>query len=115
MDQLKTVNETEKFLSIIPRNSIILSSFNQQYNILFVRPDLKIIPSSEVGMPSHEIRNEYIDFFKKGLFRNLASRTSASYLIEAKDMYLNPTDSRHLELIGRHDKLSIWKILGSPN
>jgi hypothetical protein len=115
IDQLKNVNETEKFLSIIPKNSTILCSFNQQYNILFVRPDLKIIPSSEVGMPSPKIRNEYIDFFKLGLFRSLASKTSANYLIEARDMYLNPTDTRHLELIGNQDKLSIWKILSSPN
>jgi hypothetical protein len=114
-DQLKIVNDIEKFLSIIPENSTILSSFNQQYQVLFVRPDLKIIPSSEIGMPSPKIRNEYIDFFKLGSFRNLASKTSAGYMIEAKDMYLNPIETQHLELIGSHDKLSIWKILDSQN
>ena len=79
IDQLKDVNETEKLLSNIPQNSTILSSFNQQYNILFVRPDLKIIPSCDIGLPSHAIRDEYIDFFKSGHSRTLASKTSASY------------------------------------
>jgi hypothetical protein len=115
IEQLKIINETENFLSVIPRNSTILSSFNQQYHILFVRPDLKIIPSSEIGMPSPEIRDEYINFFKLGSFRNLASKASAGYLIEAKDMYLNPIETQHLELIGSHDRLSIWKILDSQN
>ncbi len=111
MDQLKSVNNNEKLFSPIPKNSIVLSSFNQQYNILFVRPDLKIIPSSEIGMPSPIIRNEYINFFKMGIFRNLASNTSASYLIEAKDIYLNPSNSRYLELVGKNNELSIWKIV----
>jgi hypothetical protein len=66
-------------------------------------------------MPSPEIRNEYIDFFKSGFFRNLASKTSASYLIEGRDIYLNPLDSRHLEFIAGHDKVSIWKIIGASN
>jgi hypothetical protein len=115
INQLKIINETENFLSVIPKNSTILSSFNQQYHILFVRPDLKIIPSSEIGMPSPEIRDEYIDFFKFGYFRKLAAKTSSSYLIEAKDIYLCPIEARHLEFIRSHDKLIIWKILDSPN
>ena len=114
-DQLGIINETEKLLSIIPQNSTILSSFNQQYKILFVRPDLKIIPSCEIGMPSHAIRDEYIDFFKLGQFKNLASKTSASYLIEAKEDYLDPRESRFLQFVGNNNKMKIWKILDSPN
>jgi hypothetical protein len=114
-DQLKAINETEEFLSNIPQNSTILSSFNQQYNILFVRPDLKIIPSSEIGMPSYTIRDEYIAFFKFGQFKNLASKTSASYLIEAKDNYIDPREGRFLQFVGNYNKMTIWKILDSPN
>jgi len=114
-DQLGIINETEKLLSDIPQNSTILSSFNQQYKILFVRPDLKIIPSSEIGMPSHAISDEYIAFFKLGQFKNLASKTSASYLIEAKEDYLDPREGRFLEFVGNNNKITIWKILDSPN
>ena len=114
-DQLRIINETEKLLSNIPQNSTILSSFNQQYKILFVRPDLKIIPSSEIGLPSHAIRDEYIDFFKSGQFKNLASKTSASYLIEAKEVYLDPREGQFLQFVGNNNKMTIWKILDSPN
>jgi hypothetical protein len=114
-DQLKAINETEELLSNIPRNSTILSSFNQQYDILFVRPDLKIIPSSEIGMPSHSIRDEYILFFKSGQFKNLASKTSASYLIEANEIYLDPRESQFLQFLGNYNKMKIWKILDTPN
>jgi hypothetical protein len=110
-DQLKTINETEKLLSTIPANSTILSSFNQQYDILFVRPDLKIIPSCDISWPNHAIRDEYIDFFKSGLFKNLASKTSASYLVEAKEIYLDPRESRFLQFVGNNKKMKIWKIL----
>jgi hypothetical protein len=115
VDQLTVINETEELLSIIPQDSAILSTFNQQYIILFVRPDLKIIPSCEIGGPSHEIRDEYIAFFKLGQFKNLASKTSASYLIEAKEDYLDPRESRFLQFVGNYNKMKIWKILESPN
>jgi hypothetical protein len=115
IDQFRVINETEKLLSNIPQSSTILSSFNQQYKILFVRPDLKIIPSSEIGMPIQAIRDEYIAFFKLGQFKNLASKTSASYLIEAKEDYLDPQESRFLQFVGKYNKMTIWKILDSPN
>jgi hypothetical protein len=113
-DQMKIVNETEKLLSNIPRNSTILSSFNQQYNILFVRPDLKIIPSCDISWPSRAIRDEYIAFFKLGSFRALASKTAATYLIEAQDMYLDPRESPYLQFVDNYNKIKVWKILDSP-
>jgi hypothetical protein len=113
LDQLRIINENEKLLSIIPENSTILSSFNQQYHILFVRPDLKIIPSCEIGLLSHAIRAEYIDFSKLGQFKNLASKTSASYLIEAKEIYLDPRESRFLQFASNNTQMQIWKILDS--
>jgi hypothetical protein len=114
-DQLRVINETENLLSNIPQNSTILSSFNQQYKILFVRPDLKIIPSSEIGMPIRTIRDEYIAFFKLGQFKSLASKTAASYLIEAKEDYLDPRESRFLQIVDSNNEMLIWKILDSTN
>jgi hypothetical protein len=114
-DQLRVINETEKLLSNIPQSSTILSSFNQQYKILFVRSDLKIIPSSEIGMPTQTIRDEYIAFFKLGQFKSLASKTAASYLIEAKEDYLDPRESRFLQFVDSNNEMLIWKILDSTN
>jgi hypothetical protein len=114
-DQLMVVNETEKLLFNIPQNSTVLSSFNQQYNILFVRPDLKIIPSSEIGMPSHAIRDEYIAFFKSGSFRALASKTEATYLVEAQDIYLEPRESPYLRFLNNYNNIKVWKILDFPD
>jgi hypothetical protein len=111
LDQLEKVNENEKFLSSIPKGQTILSSFNLQYRILFVRPDLKIIPSCDITWPSPQIRDEYIEFFKSGKFKGLASSTSARYLIEANEMYLDPRESKYLEFVDKQDKLTIWKIL----
>jgi hypothetical protein len=110
-DQFETLRETEKLLAVIPNSQTILSSFNQQYQILFLRPDLKVIPSSEIGMPSSQIIAEYINFFKLGRFKDLSDKTGATYLIEGKDIYIDPRESKHLELIGGHKKLKIWKIL----
>jgi hypothetical protein len=110
-DQFETLRETEKLLAVIPNSQTILISFNQQYQILFLRPDLKVIPSSEIGMPSSQIIAEYINFFKLGRFKDLSDKTGATYLIEGKDIYIDPRESKHLELIGGHKKLKIWKIL----
>ena len=66
-------------------------------------------------MPSHIIRDEYIAFFKLGQFKNLASKTSASYLIEANEIYLDPRESQFLQFVGNNNKMTIWKILDSPN
>jgi hypothetical protein len=111
LDQLEAVNKTEIFLYSIPRGQTILSSFNQQYRILFVRPDLKVIPSCDITWPSPQIRDEYIEFFKSGKFKSLASKTSARYLIEANEMYLDPSESKYLEFVDKQDKLTIWKII----
>ena len=80
-----------------------------------LEPDLKIIFSCDISWPSHGIRDEYIDFFKLGLFKNLASKTSASYLIEAKEDYIDPRESRFLQFLGNNNKMTIWEILDSPN
>jgi hypothetical protein len=115
LDQFNIINKNEKLLSSIPKNSTILSSFNQQYDILFVRPDLKIIPSCEIGLPSRSIHDEYIAFFKSGAFRALASKTGVAYLVEAQDMYLDPRECRYLQFMDNYNKIRVWKILGSPN
>ncbi len=111
VDQLQKIRETAELLSVIPERSIILSSFNQQYTILFVRPDLKIIPSSEAGLPAKAIREAYVAFFKEGAMRELAQRTGAAFLIEGKDIYLDPGEGRGLAPVAGNGRMRVWRIL----
>ncbi len=89
----------------------MLTSFNQQYRIHFVRPDLKTIPSCNISYPSPSILNEYRDFIKNGRFKELASLTSASHIVGAGDIHLDPAESRYLETVVNNDTPKIWKIL----
>ena len=114
LDQLGTIRETAELLAGVPENAVVISSFNRQYLLLFVRPDLKIIPSSEAGLPAASIRNEYVAFFKEGTFGALARRTSAAFLIEGKDMYLDPGESRQLEQVAKNGGMRVWRILHRP-
>ncbi len=111
LDKIATLQETAELLAAVPENSIVLSSFNRQYLLLFLRPDLRIIPSSEAGLPAGSIRNEYVAFFKEGAFKELSRRTSAAFLIEGKDMYLDPGEGRFLEPLARKGEVRLWRIL----
>lgn len=110
IDQFGKLRETAELLSVVPESAVVLSSFNRQYQILFARPDLRVIPSSEAGLPAKSIRKEYVSFFKDGSFRELARRTSAEFLIEGKDMYLDPGDCLQLEPIAMGKSFRIWRI-----
>jgi hypothetical protein len=105
--ELKSI---ETALSAIPRSATVLTAFNQQYRVLFLRPDLSIVPSSEIGFPSPRIRAEYSDFFRHGAFRRLAEKTGAGYLVEANDMHLDPLDACHLLPAGSSKGLEVWMI-----
>ncbi len=110
IDQFVQIKKTAELLEAIPRNSVVLSSFNQQYRILFARPDLRVIPSSEAGLPAKSIRKEYVSFFKDGSFKDLVRRTSAAFLIEGKDMYLDPNDCAYLQPISMSAGMRMWEI-----
>lgn len=105
--ELKAV---EAALSVIPRGATVLTSFNQQYRVLFLRPDLSVIPSSEIGFPSPRIREEYAAFFRRGAFRRLAEKTGAGFLIEANDMRLDPQDASRLLFAAGFSGLNVWAI-----
>ena len=54
-DYYKKFKEFAQVLEPVPQGSIILLPFNQQYKTLFLRPDLHLIPSCEIGFPKAEI------------------------------------------------------------
>ena len=97
-------------LSIIPTGSLVLSDFNLQYKILYLRPDLCVIPSCEMGFPARGIKKEYIEFMNKGKVAALARKTGAEFFLENRHMYVDPEDGKFLKLMGKSDKLRVWKI-----
>jgi hypothetical protein len=111
LKQARSVADDESRLASIPRHATVLTSFNQQYRIHFVRPDLKTIPSCDISWPSPSIFNEYRDFIKNGRFIELAGLTSASHIVSAGDIHLDPAEGRYLEAVVNNDTLKVWKIL----
>ena len=97
-------------LSLIPAGSLVLSDFNLQYKILYLRPDLRIIPSCEMGFPEKGIKKEYIEFMNKGKVAALARKTGAEFFLEHRHMYVDPEDGKFLRLMKKSDKLRVWKV-----
>ena len=98
-------------LSCVPVGSLVLTDFGLQYKMLFVRPDLHIMPSCEIGFPKKEIKESYIDYQNNGEFIALACKTRAKFLVEQKKKYINPEDGRYLKLIKKSDNLKVWEII----
>lgn len=98
-------------LSAIPAGSLVLTDFDLQYKTLYVRPDLHIIPSCEMGFPNDSIRKEYIAFLNEGKVLSLAHKTRAQFFLEFKHMYVNPQEGAFLQLVKETDGLKVWRIL----
>jgi len=99
-------------LSIIPTGSLVLSDFSLQYKILYLRPDLCVIPSCEMGFPARGIKKEYIEFMNKGKVAALARKTGAEFFLENRHMYVDPEDGKFLRPMKKSDKLRVWKVEG---
>jgi hypothetical protein len=112
------VNEVSSFkrlqdvLSSVPNKKLVLTDFNSQYKILFVRPDLRVIPSCELGFPTRVIYNEYLAYFNGGRPGPLLKKTGAEFLLESKSMYLHPQDTSLLNLVSESRAFILWKISG---
>ena len=80
----------------IPEGSLILTSFNLQYQTLYTRPDLRIIPSCEMGFSKEKISKEYVQFFNSGFITPLSHKVGVEYFLENKDIYINPKQGSSL-------------------
>jgi hypothetical protein len=109
--QLSSLRDFEDALCPIPEGSLVLTDFSLQYKIVYLRPDLHVIPSCEMGFASAGVLKEYIDFHNEGIVTPLSQKTGAKYLLECKDMYIDPQERRFLELVNEKDDLKIWEIL----
>jgi hypothetical protein len=109
--EFSSLRKFQANLSVIPTGSLVLTHFNLQYKILYVRPDLRIIPSCEMGFPKDSIRKEYLEFVNDGEVLPLARKTNARFLLEPKGMYINPQNGKSLRLVKKGKNLKIWKVL----
>jgi hypothetical protein len=113
--QIYSLKEFRDELSPIPGKSLVLTNFNLQYKILFLRPDLRLIPSCEIGFTRDAISKEYINFLNEGMLSQISQKTGAKFFLESKDIYINPQDGKFLKLLKTNGNLKLWRILIPSN
>ena len=97
--QRRGLEARRRELARVPSGARVLTEFNTQYEMLFVRPDLSLVPSCELGVPSASVREPYIAYFARGRVCELAHAVGASHFVEARGKYIDPTDSACLQLL----------------
>ena len=105
-----SLDQFEAALSGIPAGTLVLADFGLQYPTLYTRPDLRLIPSCELGFPQKRIRKAYLAFYNQGDILPLARKTGAKFLLENKGLYINPLEGRYLKLQKKGRDLRVWRI-----
>jgi hypothetical protein len=100
-------------LAPLPPRSLVLSDFNLQYSLLFVRPDLRLVPSPGAGLHTPDIDKEYAGYYR-GEVCPLARRIRADFFIENGAQALRPERSRCLTAIAEAGTLRVWRVRTSP-
>jgi hypothetical protein len=109
--QVASLKEFRDGLMPVPEGSLVLASFSMQYKTLYLRPDLRVIPSCEIGFTKTSISKEYMSYFNEGLLVPIYKKTGANFFLESGDICVNPQDSRFLKLLKKNSVLKVWKIL----
>jgi hypothetical protein len=110
----------ERVLAEVPRGSLVLTEFNLQYALLYVRPDLRLVPSCELGFPGEAIRTPYLRYFNEGDPCTLAAALGIDLFVGSSGMLLAPDRARCLERVGhtpiegQFRSLTLWKTTISP-
>lgn len=97
-------------LDVVPPGSLVITDFNQQYELLYVRPDLSLIPSCEIGFPSDAIRGAYRRYLLEGQVCGLALAVGARYVIDRGAQYFDPADVGCLRSLRRTERRRIWAV-----
>jgi hypothetical protein len=113
--QIDSFTEFGYGLRPVNEESLVLASFNLQYRILYLRPDLRVIPSCEMGFAKKNILQEYLDFLNRGSFSSLSRKTGAKYLLESNDVIINPLDGKFLKLLKKNGRFKVWGIQNPGN
>ena len=105
-----------KVLEAIPKGSLVLTTFNLQYRLLFVRPDLRLVPSCEMGFPAETILADYRRYIDKGDPCGLAQRIGAQWFVGPELMPFDPAKTACLDHIAGRSRqqgdqsISLWLL-----
>lgn len=97
-------------LRAIPHGGLVLTEFNLQYRLLFARPDLALVPSSELGFPRADIHAEYVGYIRTGRACALARRVGAAFLVDTPTHRLDATDTACLDRLPAKGPLRLWRV-----
>jgi hypothetical protein len=92
----------------VPRHELVLTDFNLQYQLLFVRPDLRLVPSPTMGTEPEDLQKEYEAFYR-GEVCALARRIGAGYLAE-NGMSLRPERTPCLTPLPGPRAFHLWRV-----
>jgi len=112
--QITVLREFREILTPIPKGSQVLTSFNLQYQTLYLRPDLRVIPSCEMGFTKKSVAEEYTQYFNEGFVSPLAKKTGSKYFLEGKDHFIDPREGCYLKLSKKSGDFKLWNILTQP-
>ena len=68
-----------------------------------------------MGFTRDAISKEYISFLNEGMLSQISQKTGAKYLIENKDIYINPQEGKFLKQLKTDGTLKLWRILIPSN
>lgn len=110
LKELTSMERTASALEQVPEGSLVVTEFNLQYSLLLARPDLRLVPSCELGFPRAEIKEPYVGYVNDGRVCALATAVQATHFVEARRVYLDPLDTACLELVAEDPTLRIWRV-----
>lgn len=79
--RIREVGRLAQALETVPAGSLVLADFNLQYRLLFARPDLRVVPSCELGFASDAILPAYRAYFNEGDPCALAHAVGAGWFV----------------------------------
>lgn len=114
--RLRADEELTTALEAVPKGSLVLTDFNLQFRLLFLRPDLRLVPSCEIGYPSKTILQEYRRYINEGEPCELAQAIGAEWFIGPELIPFDPDittclgrKTRRAEEQGR-PAIALWKL-----
>lgn len=110
--EIRSLRSFRQGLAAVPQNALVLSSFNLQYKTLFVRPDLRIVPSCEAGFAAQFIAKEYADFINRGLVSRLSKKAGIRYYLDDRNYYIDPREGKYLKFSTENGYFTVWEIVG---
>jgi hypothetical protein len=111
-NEISTFRSFAELLSPVPDKKRVLTDFNSQYRILLVRPDLRLVPSCELGFPSPSVSEEYLGYFNRGRLGPLLRKTGSEFFLESKSTYLDPRETGCLKLVNESREFMVWEVSG---